>query len=87
MNEQKALAGMATARMIAGCIEMAAAILMLRFGSVRTALKINATLGLIGPAILLTVSTLGLVSIAVKLHPLKVAIVTLGVLMIFLGTR
>jgi hypothetical protein len=87
MNEVRAVTDMAVIRAIGAVLEIIAAVFMYRFGSVSTALKINALLGIIGPAVLLAVSALGLVGIAVQLSPAKVGMVTVGVLLILLGAR
>lgn len=87
LNESRVVTQMAMLRIIAGSIEVTAALLMLKFGRVTTALQINGVLGLIGPIILFSVSTLGILSLAHQVHFSKLAIIALGVLLIFLGTR
>ena len=59
--------------------------LMLKFGRVETAFKINAILALVGPTVLLTVTTLGLVGLAGKISFGSMSIIVLGVALIFLG--
>jgi len=66
-------------------IEFAAALLMLKFNRVESALKVNAALALVGPAIMLTVTTLGLFGLAGKMPWQKMAFVILGVCLIFYG--
>ncbi|MDD2444363.1 MAG: YqhV family protein [Desulfotomaculaceae bacterium] len=81
----KIVAGMAGVRIISATIEFTAAMLMLKFGKIETAFKINAVLALVGPTILLTVTGLGLVGLAGKVAPLGMVIIIMGVLLIFLG--
>jgi hypothetical protein len=86
-NEIEVVRSMAMLRMIAGSLEIAAAILMIRFGRVEAALRINAILGLVGPMILTAVCLLGLAGLAGRISPHKLGIVGVGVLLILLGTR
>jgi hypothetical protein len=78
---------MALLRLIAGTIEISAGLLMLKFGRVQTALKINSVLGLIGPIILTLVGTVGLIGLSSQLSWSRLTLTALGVLLIFLGTR
>lgn len=77
---------MAALRILSGLIEIAAAVIFLKIGRVEAALRINAFLGLVGPVVFLAVSALGIITIAVKLSPLKVALVSAGVLLVLWGT-
>lgn len=81
----KIVFGMAGLRVLSAAIEFTAAMLMLKFGRVETAFKINAVLALIGPTILLTVTSLGLVGLSGKVSPGGMGLIILGVAMIFLG--
>ena len=85
--ESKILSGMAILRIISGLLEISTALLILRLQKVETALQLNAVLGLVGPVIFLLVSTLGLVAVAVKISPVKVCLIVLGVLFTLLGTK
>jgi len=86
-TEMRAVLTMALLRLIAGTIEISAGLLMVKFGHVQTALKINSLLGLIGPIILTLVGTIGLIGLSSQLSWSKLAVTALGVLLIFLGTR
>lgn len=86
-TELRAVLTMALLRLIAGTIEISAGLLMLKFGRVQTALKINSMLGLIGPMILTLVGTVGLIGLSNQLSWSKLLVTALGVLLIFLGTR
>ncbi|TEB05773.1 hypothetical protein Psch_02814 [Pelotomaculum schinkii] len=82
---EKIVFGMAGLRILSATIEFTAAMLMLKFGRVETAFKINALLALIGPTILLTVTSLGLVGLAGKVSSGGIGLIMLGVALIFLG--
>ena len=85
MMIDKVVYGMAGLRLLSGAIEFTAAILMLKFGRVETALKINALLAMVGPMILLTVTGLGLAGLAGRISPAGMLLVLSGVALIFLG--
>ncbi|MDN5348459.1 MAG: hypothetical protein PWP65_2024 [Clostridia bacterium] len=84
---EKHVLGMASMRIISGLIEIMAALLMLKFNRVEDALRINAVLALIGPTVLLLVTSLGLWGMAGRASPAKLAFILLGVALIFYGTR
>jgi hypothetical protein len=79
--------GMATVRVVSATIEATAAVLMLRLGRVETALRINGVLGLVGPAILVTVTALGVAGMAGRIPFAKIAIICCGVYLIVYGSR
>jgi len=81
----KIVFSMAAVRVISACIEFTAAMLMLYFGRVETAFKINSVLALVGPAILITVTSLGLVGLAGKVSPAGMVLILTGVALIFAG--
>ncbi|NLJ85857.1 MAG: YqhV family protein [Firmicutes bacterium] len=87
IDETQIVRNMALLRIVAGSLEITAALLMIRSGRVTTALQINGILGLIGPFILAAVSLLGLAGLAGRISPSKLAIVGVGVFFILLGTR
>lgn len=87
MTELRIVISMALLRLFAGTVEISAALLMLKFGRVETAMKINAILGIIGPTVLILVSTLGLIGLSHQLPPQKIVLVAVGVFLIFIGTR
>jgi len=76
---------MAAMRFLSATIEFTAAILMLHFNKVETAFKINAVLAIVGPTVLIIVTTLGLVGLAGKVSLLGMGAIMLGVTLIFLG--
>ncbi|SHI51950.1 YqhV family protein [Desulfofundulus thermosubterraneus] len=79
--------GMALLRLLSSSIEFSAAMLMLYFNRVETAFKINSLLALVGPTVLLTTTSLGLVGLAGKVSPCSMAIILLGVALIFIGVN
>jgi hypothetical protein len=81
----KIVIGMATLRFLSATMEFSAAMLMLYFGRVETAFKINATLALVGPTILLAVTSMGLLGLAGKVSPVGMVFILAGVSLIFLG--
>jgi len=87
MSNLSALGGMAAVRVISGIMEILAALIILRLGKVESALRINAFLGLIGTLVYVIVGVLGIFAIAVKLSPLKVIVLTLGILLVLAGTK
>lgn len=81
----KIVFSMAAMRFLSAGIEFTAAMLMLYFGRVETAFKINSVLALVGPAVLFTVTTLGLVGLAGKVSPQGMVLILAGVGLIFWG--
>ncbi|NLW23762.1 MAG: YqhV family protein [Clostridia bacterium] len=77
--------GMGLLRIISGLIELSAAFLMLYFNRVETAFKINACLALIGPLILISVTSLGLIGLADKVSLRQIIVILCGVALIFIG--
>lgn len=82
-----ALYGMAGLRFLSGSIEVGAALLMLYFGTVQKAVQINAGLSLVGPTVLILVTSLGLMGLADKLEFWRMAVVMGGVALILWGVR
>ncbi|MFZ5943018.1 MAG: YqhV family protein [Bacillota bacterium] len=77
--------GMGILRLVSGLIEISAALLMLYFNRVETAFKINAALAFIGPIIMISVTTLGLIGLADKVSIMQMFIIFSGVALIFVG--
>lgn len=84
---EKHVLAMAAMRILSSLIEFSAAVLMLKFNRVDTALRINAVLALVGPSIMFTVMALGLWGLAGKIPTSKMLIIILGVGLIFYGVR
>ncbi|TVY11490.1 YqhV family protein [Paenibacillus cremeus] len=81
----KIVLSMASLRMISGSIEIIAALIMLRLNQIDKALIVNSGLALVGPFVLLTTTTIGLVGLADKLSYGKMLWVLAGVSCIFIG--
>ena len=81
------LHGMAGLRFLSGSIEIVAALLMVYFGTVQKAVQINAALALVGPTVLILVTSLGLLGLADRMEFWRMAVVMGGVAMILWGVR
>lgn len=81
------LKNMATIRIISGLLEIAAAFIFLKMGRIDSALRMNAFLGLIGPLVFIAVSVLGIAAIAVRLPLYKVFLISLGMILVLIGTK
>ena len=87
MGRPGLLGQMALVRLFSGLVEILAAVAFLRLGKVEAALRLNALLGLVGPLVFALVSLLGLTAIAVQLPPLKIVLLSLGIVLILIGTK
>ncbi|WP_099360677.1 YqhV family protein [Fredinandcohnia onubensis] len=76
---------MAGLRILSGCLEITAAILMLVFNDVKKALAVNATLAIVGPLILIATMSIGLIGLADQLSYSKLLFIGLGVAFILYG--
>lgn len=85
--EFRIVVGMAVMRILSASIELTAALLMLRLAKIESALRINATLGLVGPLVMMGVTALGLVGLAGQISYGKMFIVVLGVGLVLYGVR
>lgn len=84
--KSKFVAGMALIRCLSGIIEFTAAMLMLKFDSVEKAMKINAALALIGPTVMVVVTSIGLLGLSQKGFSLpRLLLIVVGVTLIFIG--
>ncbi len=81
----KFVMSMASLRVLSGSIEICAALLMLRLNQLDKALLINSSLALVGPIILITTTTIGLVGMSDKLSMGKMVWVIGGVACILIG--
>ncbi|MCL6625734.1 YqhV family protein [Alicyclobacillus shizuokensis] len=78
---------MAGLRVMSGLLELTAAILMLYAGTAAKALQINGALALVGPFILVSVTTLGVAGLAEHLAWGRVLWIVIGVACILYGAR
>lgn len=81
----KFVLGMVILRLISGSIELIAAFIMLRLNDVQKALIVNSSLAIVGPIVLITTTTIGLVGIADKLSASKLCWIAIGVACLFIG--
>jgi hypothetical protein len=84
---EKAIIGMATLRLMSGTIEILAALLILKLNQVEKALLVNSGLALVGPIVLLTTTTIGLLGMAERISLWKICWIFSGILCIFIGVR
>lgn len=78
---------MGSIRLLSGSIEIIAALLMFHFKTVENAFKINAALALVGPTVLIIVTSLGMIGLADQLPISKFVMIFLGVFLIFFGLK
>ncbi len=81
----KIVLGISTVRLMSGSIEIIAALMMLRYNHIEKTLLINTSLALVGPFVLLTTTTIGLIGVADKLSISKMLWVLLGMSCLFIG--
>jgi hypothetical protein len=84
---EKIVYGMASVRVLSSLIEMTGAILMLYFGTAAKALQVNATLALVGPIVLVSVTFLGVLGVAGEISWGKIVWIVLGVGCILYGAK
>ena len=84
---EKAVLGMALLRLLSGCIEIFAALLMVKFNAVDKAMIINSTLAFIGPLILISTTAVGLFGMADKISIEKMLWIIAGVFFILYGVK
>ncbi|GAA4709915.1 DUF2619 domain-containing protein [Brevibacillus fulvus] len=84
---EKAIIGMATLRMMSGTIEILAALLILKLNQVEKALLVNSSLAIVGPLVLLTTTTIGLLGMSDRISLAKILWIFAGIACIFIGVR
>ncbi|KZE55330.1 hypothetical protein AV540_04555 [Brevibacillus parabrevis] len=84
---EKAIMGMAALRILSGSIEIVAALLILKVNQVEKALLINSGLAIVGPVILITTTTIGLLGMSDRISFAKIAWILLGISCILIGVR
>lgn len=87
VGEPATVKAMAFIRFASSMMEFCAALFMLHFARVDTAVNINAALGLVGPVIFISITALGVAGLAGQVSPAKLLLVVAGVVLIFIGTR
>lgn len=86
MNDQSVYI-MAALRFLSGLIEISAAVLIIRFHCVETALRINGLLAIIGPTLLVIGIFVGAAALTDRLPLGRLLFIYAGALLIFWGTR
>ncbi|WP_188067991.1 YqhV family protein [Brevibacillus brevis] len=84
---EKAIMGMAALRVFSGSIEIIAALLILKVNQVEKALLINSGLAIVGPIILITTTTIGLLGMSDRVSFSKIAWILVGISCILIGVR
>lgn len=84
---EKAVLAMGTLRILSGFIEMSAGFLMLRFNNLEKAMVINASLALLGPIILVSTMTIGLLGLVDRISYSRIAWIVAGVACILIGIK
>lgn len=74
-------------RLLSACIEVTAALLLLRMSDPRAMLRLNSLLGLVGPLVFIGVSALGLAASLGRIQPGRLLLVALGVALVLWGTK
>ena len=87
LSESRALLGMVLIRLLSALIEFSAVVLMLSLANLRTAVRINALLGLVGPTILLLATLVGVAGLSAQASNPRWLLVPVGVGLVWLGTR
>lgn len=79
--------GMRLMRILSACVEVVAAVMLVRMNDPKAMLRLNGALGVVGPMIFIGVSALGIAASLGKIQPQKLAVILAGVILIVLGTR
>jgi hypothetical protein len=85
--DERLMWGIRLVRLLSATIEVTAVILLLRMHDVRSMLRLNAGLGMVGPLIFITVSALGLTASLGQVQPAKLVLILIGVVLVIIGTR
>ncbi len=78
---------MVALRILSGCIELGAAMLMLKFNDLEKAFTINTLLAIVGPTIFFTTTAIGLIGLTGRISFLKAICLITGVLLIGLSLK
>lgn len=84
---EKAILGMAFLRIFSGSLEILVALIILKLNNVEKALVVNISLALIGPLILITTTSIGLIGMADKISFTKIIWVFIGIAFILYGVK
>ncbi|MGG3688973.1 YqhV family protein [Caldifermentibacillus hisashii] len=84
---EKAILGMAFLRIFSGSLEILVALIILKLNNVEKALVVNISLALIGPLILITTTSIGLIGMEDKISFTKIIWVFIGIALILYGVK
>lgn len=84
---EKAILGMAFLRIFSGSLEILVALIILKLNNVEKALVVNSSLALIGPLILITTTSIGLIGMEDKISFTKIIWVFIGIALILYGVK
>jgi putative exporter of polyketide antibiotics len=84
---EKAILGIAFLRIFSGSLEILVALIILKLNNVEKALVVNSSLALIGPLILITTTSIGLIGMADKISFTKIIWVFIGIAFILYGVK
>jgi uncharacterized membrane protein HdeD (DUF308 family) len=87
MLKENTVMAMAALRVFSGVLEICAALFIIRFNRIDTALRVNGILAVIGPTILLMGIMLGVSGLTDRLPLGRLVLIYLGAFLIFWGTR
>lgn len=85
--DEKFLLGIRLVRALSATIEVTAALLLLQMTDIRSMIRLNSLLGLVGPLIFITVSALGIVGSLDEIRWPKLLLVLAGVSLVVIGTK
>jgi hypothetical protein len=83
----KAILGMSFLRLLSGTLEILVAIIILKYNNIEKALVVNSMLAIVGPLILVTTTSIGLIGLADKISFTKIFWIFLGVCLILYGVK
>ncbi|MEH6936290.1 YqhV family protein [Bacillus sp. JJ664] len=81
----KAVLSMGLLRVVGGSVELMAAFTILYFNDIKRALALNSILATVGPIILISTMTIGIIGVARELDPIRLVLVFCGVFLILLA--
>lgn len=84
---EKAILGMAALRIFSGSLEVLAALLILKVNEVEKALLINSGLAIVGPLVLITTTSIGLLGMSERVSFAKIAWILAGITCVLIGVR
>lgn len=74
-------------RLLSGTLEILVAIIILKYNNIEKALVVNSMLAIVGPLILVTTTSIGLIGLADKISFTKIFWIFLGVCLILYGVK